>query len=76
MCEMKWRSSSLSTVSQSCLSDPRSISSVVQKDATAFLYIRHSAGCWMGKSTKRAASSVRRIGSMKFGSGGSAAMED
>ena len=50
--EMKWRSLSLSFCSQSFMSWQRSISSAVQKDASAFLYmaqtcveINQCAGC-------------------------------
>lgn len=38
---MKWRSLSES-LTQSAISEPRSISSAVQKEASAFLYISHS----------------------------------
>ena len=51
--EMKWRSLSLSFCSQSFMSWQRSISSAVQNEASAFLYIAHTSACSMGKSTKR-----------------------
>ena len=38
---------------QSAVSAERSISSAVQKDASAFLYILQMSLCWMGKRTKR-----------------------
>ena len=40
---MKWRSLSES-LTQSAISEPRSISSAVQKEASAFLYISQSCG--------------------------------
>eukprot|EP00965_Chrysotila_dentata_P168763 5573282-Pleurochrysis_carterae.AAC.4 len=40
----------------------RSISSAVQKEASAFLYISHTCGCLIGKSTKRRWF-VRKMGS-------------
>ena len=40
-------------VSQSTASLERSISSAVQKEASAFLYILQMLLCWMGKRTKR-----------------------
>ena len=39
--------------SQSTASLERSISSAVQKEASAFLYILQMSLCWMGKRTKR-----------------------
>ena len=52
MCEMKCFSL-LVSFSQSLMSAARSISSAVQKDASAFLYMCHTSGCLIGKSTKR-----------------------
>jgi hypothetical protein len=40
-------------VSQSTALLERSISSAVQKEASAFLYILQMLLCWMGKRTKR-----------------------
>ena len=40
------------SLTQSVRSAERSISSVVQKEASAFLYIREMLAWWMGKSTK------------------------
>ena len=51
--EMKWRSLSLSFCSQSFMSWQRSISSAVQNEASAFLYMAQTSACSMGKSTKR-----------------------
>jgi hypothetical protein len=38
---------------ESVVSAERSISSAVQKDASAFLYILQMLSCWMGKRTKQ-----------------------
>jgi hypothetical protein len=50
--EMKWHSSA-DSLSQSTMSAVRLISFAVQKDASAFLYIRQMSAWWMGKSTKQ-----------------------
>jgi len=50
--EMKRRSLSVRRF-QSVVSVLRSISSAVQNEASAFLYIRQISSCWMGKRTKR-----------------------
>ena len=47
-CEMKWRSLSVRRF-QFVVSVLRSISSAVQNEASAFLYIRQMSSCWMGK---------------------------
>ena len=53
MWEMKCRSVGESLF-ESVVSAERSISSEVQKDASAFLYIlRQMLSCWMGKRTKQ-----------------------
>ena len=53
MWEMKCRSVGESLF-ESVVSAERSISSAVQKDASAFLYIlRQMLSCWMGKRTKQ-----------------------
>ena len=49
---MKLRSVSDSLI-QSVRSAERSISSAVQKEASAFLYILQMSLCWVGKRTKR-----------------------
>ena len=50
---MKLRSVSDKNLTQSVRSAERSISSAVQKEASAFLYIHQMSLWWMGKSTKR-----------------------
>jgi hypothetical protein len=50
--ETKWRSLA-DSLSQSTMSAVRLISSAVQKDASAFLYICQMLAWYMGKSTKR-----------------------
>ena len=62
---IKFLSSNLSP-SQSLRSVPRSISSTVQKDPTAFLYRAHKSGYRIGKVVKRSVLGV------KIGSRGSA----
>jgi hypothetical protein len=54
--ETKWRSLS-DSLSQSAMSAMRLISSAVQKDASAFLYICQMSAWCMGKSTKQCGSS-------------------
>ena len=56
--EMKWRLVS-DSLTQSERSAERSISSAVQKEASAFLFIRQMSAWWMGKSTKRCGFSCR-----------------
>ncbi len=51
-CKMK-RCSVVESLSQSVASLERLISSAVQKEASAFLYILQMSSCWMGKRTKR-----------------------
>ena len=64
---MKWRSLSLSFCSQSFMSWQRSISSAVQNEASAFLYMAQTSACSMGKSTKRCLFSVRMGSIMSSG---------
>ena len=57
-CFIKYRSFSVN-FGHCCTSFVRSTSSAVQKLAIAFLYISHTLGCFMGKTTKRSGFSSR-----------------